>query len=135
MREKDDEPLWETNTFEKNEIPDLKEKTITIPEFQRGPVWNNEKRIDLIYTIKNDLPFGCILLSHNEERKRKLLMSKKKMRNKNDFYKIIDGQQRCNTIFSFMDRPNEFFSKRNIDDKLVKEILKNFDKDKIQDEY
>ena len=60
-----------------------------IPKFQRGIVWNESKRKKLIDSIKNGYPVGSILLYKESE----------------DTYRLIDGLQRCSSLFRYVKSP------------------------------
>ena len=63
---------------------------IEIPKFQRGLVWNKNKKKEFIKTLKAGLPIGVLLLSK-----------------KGDKYLIVDGLQRFTTM---MEYSKDFFS-------------------------
>lgn len=75
---------------------DLKDK-IEIPKFQRGLVWNKNKKIEFIKTLKSGLPVGVLLLSP-----------------KNDKYLVIDGLQRFSTMLSYSNNYFEYISEDEI---------------------
>ena len=60
-------------------------KKVTIPEYQRGLVWNQEQKEMLIESIMMNMPIGNIFLNEQGY----------------GFYEIVDGQQRLDTIWSF----------------------------------
>lgn len=68
---------------------ELKDK-IEIPKFQRGLVWNKNKKREFIKTLKDGLPIGVLLLSKKDEK-----------------YRVIDGLQRFTTM---KDYSKDFFS-------------------------
>ena len=63
---------------------------IKIPRFQRGLVWNEEKKGEFIRTLKAGLPIGVLLLSKAPNGK----------------YHVIDGLQRFSTM---VDYANDYF--------------------------
>ena len=63
---------------------------VEIPKFQRGLVWNREKKQGFIKSLKNGLPIGVLLMSRREDR-----------------YLVIDGLQRFTTM---KDYARDFFS-------------------------
>lgn len=81
--------------------------TFVVPKYQRGIVWKEQKKKDLIDTIKKGLPFGSILLYEDE---------------KNKQYKLIDGLQRCTTVYEFISNPAVFFDENDIDDETIEKI-------------
>lgn len=63
---------------------------VEIPKFQRGLVWNREKKQGFIKSLKSGLPIGVLLMSKREDR-----------------YLVIDGLQRFTTM---KDYARDFFS-------------------------
>ena len=84
----------------------IKSKEISIPAYQRGIVWTNDKQEQLIESIKKGFPFGSILIYEKDNKKRQL----------------IDGLQRCYTIFKFMNTPTKFFNYDDIDEDAIRRI-------------
>lgn len=85
---------------------DKKDKIILDSDFQRNLVWNKKQKSELIESVLMGLPLPVIYLS--EDRKGKLI--------------VVDGRQRLNTFFEYMD--NKFrLSNLNI---LKNESLKMF---------
>lgn len=74
-------------------------KEISIPKFQRGLVWTQEKRRDLISTLHEGYPFGVILVATNNTKKN----TKDETDNSNDVsnWQLLDGQQRLSTIIDY----------------------------------
>ncbi len=60
------------------------------PEYQRGDVWKDYKRSELILSILQNICIPSIIVSKNAD----------------DDYHVIDGKQRLTTLFKFID--NEF---------------------------
>ena len=60
------------------------------PEYQRGDVWVDSARSELIKSILQNVCIPSIIVS----------------KNKDDIYVVIDGKQRLTTLFKFVD--NEF---------------------------
>lgn len=99
---------WHTDKFKAQEIKDkLDDGTFSVPIFQRGIVWTDKQRADLMDTIKKGLPFGSILLYKTGDGK----------------YQIIDGLQRSTAIHQFEENPAQFFSEEDIDHNTIKEIV------------
>ncbi|NLN79997.1 MAG: DUF262 domain-containing protein [Erysipelotrichia bacterium] len=100
---------WKPDTLKASELErQIKENIITIPTYQRGAVWNAEKKNKLVETIKIGLPFGSLLIYKDD----------------NDKKQLIDGLQRSLTIFEFINNPAKFFDDSNIDSKSIREIFK-----------
>src|SRR5690349_3094388 len=66
---------------------------IRIPKFQRGLVWNDEKRSALIESIYDGFPIGAILLSDAG------------MEGRARVYHLIDGLQRTTAITDHLQHP------------------------------
>lgn len=75
-------------------------KNIKIPSFQRGLVWSSSQKNDFIQTLKNNYPFGSLLLAT--------------IGNNEDF-KLLDGQQRLATIKEYDKDKLKFWKPLNID--------------------
>lgn len=87
---------------------------IVIPLYQRGITWKKNQREDLIDTLINGYPFGCILLNRYNEGN----------------YRIIDGLQRSYSLIDYYDKPVDYFTERYIsDDEIVKiaKLVNNVD--------
>jgi hypothetical protein len=56
------------------------------PEYQRGEVWNNKARSELILSIFQNICIPSIIVSRNDE----------------NVYDVIDGKQRLTTLFNFI---------------------------------
>lgn len=73
---------WKMEEFSTIKIQEnMADKTFVVPRYQRGLVWSDKQRAELIDTIKKGLPFGVLLLYKEKEK-----------------YQIIDGLQRSNAI-------------------------------------
>ena len=79
-----------------------KNLSFKIPKFQRGIVWNQSKRKKLIDSIKNGYPVGSILLFKEKE----------------DTYRLIDGLQRCSSLFRYVKKPIQ-----HIDNDAIKDLV------------
>lgn len=86
---------------------DIESKKIIVPPYQRGLVWDNDKKSKLITTIKKGFPFGSILIYEDNNGK----------------LQLIDGLQRCTTIFEFVNNPSHFFNEQDIDNKVIRQIF------------
>ena len=95
---------WESASFTAVQIKDrIDNGTFVVPPYQRGYVWNSKQTDQFVDTLKRGLPFGTILLYHDEA---------------NNKYQIIDGLQRCTTIFRFINEPAPFFNEDDIEEEL-----------------
>lgn len=86
---------------------DIESKKVIVPPYQRGIVWDSEKKSALITTIKKGFPFGSILIYID----------------KNGKTQLIDGLQRCTTIFEFVNKPSHFFNEQDIDNNVIRQIF------------
>ena len=82
-------------------------KVFVVPRYQRGVVWKDQQRADLVDTIKKGLPFGTLLLYKDD----------------NGVYQIIDGLQRSNAIIAFVQNPTQFFEEEDIDISVIRKIV------------
>ena len=99
---------WDMQKFSANKIKENLDKGLfVVPRYQRGIVWNDKQRADLMDTIKKGLPFGTILLYHDEDGK----------------FQIIDGLQRSTAIQKFGENPTQFFDDGDIDDTVIGAIV------------
>ena len=99
---------WKPETFSVEEIvTKIRNKSITVPLYQRGQVWEEAKEKALIESIKLGYPFGSILLykKHGDE------------------YHLIDGLQRCTTFYRYLEDPAHYFDNElDVDDAIVDKI-------------
>ena len=65
---------------------------LLIPTYQRGLVWDESRRKDLISSIQSGLPIGSLLIWERT-------ISDEKQ------YHLIDGLQRTNSIFAYLESP------------------------------
>jgi hypothetical protein len=86
----------------------MKSEEIKIPLYQRGIVWEKSRKDAFIDSIKRGFPFGSILLYDKD--------------GKGSNFELIDGLQRCNTIFEFINTPIAFFGEDDIDDAAIRGI-------------
>ena len=101
------ENSWKMEEFTAQEIHEKQEaRKIVVPKYQRGIVWRDSQKKELIDSIKKGIPFGSILLYLDE--------------NANN-YRLIDGLQRCTTIYEFISNPANFYDEDDIDDNAINE--------------
>lgn len=100
---------WTVEEFTPEQIDkNLNEnKSFVVPRYQRGIVWKDSQRAELVDTIKLGLPFGSLLLFKDPDGK----------------YQIIDGLQRSNAIVSFVKTPTQFFDEADIDVSVIRKIV------------
>lgn len=102
------ENWWKTSEYNIEELQTaIDNKQIAIPPYQRGCQWNDDQKRKLIDTIKRGYPFGSILVYEDNDRKQQ----------------IIDGLQRCSTVFEFVKNPTQFFDEQNIDEHIILKIV------------
>lgn len=101
---------WKTEIYTASELTSLIEsQKITVPQYQRGQVWDYNKQKSLIDSIKRGYPFGTILLYYSED---------------TNSYRLIDGLQRSTTIAKFIKNPSEIFDNQlDISDEILDEII------------
>lgn len=98
---------WKTESYSAKVLGEkIESKVISVPAFQRGVVWNESQQKSLIDSIKRGYPFGTILL----------------YRDSNSKDKIIDGLQRCSTIYKFLTNPAKFFNEEDLTTELIDEL-------------
>lgn len=78
------------------------------PPYQRGDVWNELRRVNLIKSILMGIPIPAIVINDRM----------KKWWSRNQWgYAVIDGKQRCQTITMFLDNkftiPGEWVGLKN----------------------
>lgn len=87
-----------------------KKKIILNPKFQRGYIWKNEFKDELIVSILYNYPIGNIILSKNGE-----------------YLDVVDGQQRLKTIIYFIGDDDETYIIRTKNSvRKLKEILSSY---------
>ncbi|MDD8048354.1 MAG: DUF262 domain-containing protein [Thomasclavelia sp.] len=99
---------WSMEDFSAEKIQEnMKNKIFTVPTYQRGIVWKESQKKDLVDTIKRGLPFGTLLI----------------FKESNEDYLIIDGLQRSNALVEFVSNPTQFFDSDDIDDTALENIV------------
>lgn len=99
---------WSMEEFSAIEIErNIASKKFVVPRYQRGVVWKDQQRMDLVDTIKKGLPFGTLLFYQDN----------------NGIYQIIDGLQRSNAIIEFVTNPTQFFEEEDIEMGIIKRIV------------
>lgn len=100
---------WKSDDFSPEQIKrNFDDRIFTVPKYQRGIVWSEKQKADLVDTIKKGLPFGTILLYKDE---------------KTSKYQVIDGLQRSNTILEFVKNPAQFFDEADIDIGIIRKLI------------
>ena len=100
---------WDKEEFTPRQIDENmnKNKTFVVPTYQRGIVWTDKQKADLVDTIKKGLPFGTLLL----------------YKDNNNVYQIIDGLQRSSAVIEFVNNPTSFFEEDDIEQEAIKQIV------------
>lgn len=85
----------------------IKKHVFLVPNYQRGIAWKKTQQEEFIDSLKKGWPFGTILLYKRADGN----------------YEIIDGYQRCTTIYSFVQSPSKYFNESDIADNLPAKII------------
>lgn len=103
-----------------SEDPGSKDK-VEVPKYQRNLVWSQNQKQSFIDSIKSGFPFGSLLLYKEGSDENGITN-----------YSLIDGLQRTTTIDKYTNNPTQFFSKENINEEFVDELINfmNYDEDK-----
>lgn len=100
---------WKLEEFSALDIDrNMKQDIFVVPRYQRGVVWKDQQRADLVDTIKKGLPFGSLLLYKDKN---------------TNVYQIIDGLQRSKAIIKFVQNPTQFFDEDDIDISVIRKIV------------
>lgn len=70
---------------------------VSLPKFQRGITWGDERRKNLISSVRRGFPIGSILLARSENSSGNV-----------DRFQIIDGLQRTIAIKRYLESPTRF---------------------------
>lgn len=84
------------------------EEKIVIPTYQRGIAWKKNQQENLIDSLFNHYPFGCLLLYRIKDGK----------------YKIIDGLQRSYTVIDYYDNPLKYFNEKYIPEETITNVTR-----------
>lgn len=95
--------VYEALTFKEN---DNQKRRIVIPMFQRGLRWDEDKENTFIDSLTHNYPVGSLLFY-------------KTTKDDIEYYTLIDGLQRGNTIKKFMQNPNRYFKTEDIPETLI----------------
>lgn len=126
-----------------NYLNDFEEGKIQIPPFQRDFVWTNEKKLELLDSLKNGYPIGSVLFwQPNQDIKQTLIDEElqtvggyylKLKDDKSDFYYILDGYQRLSTLFGcFIDSKKTKLQQNEREWKIKFDIVYNLKEDKFE---
>lgn len=99
---------------------------VTIPEFQRRLVWNQDTRKELINSIKSGYPFGTILLYEDVAKGQQAGDGK-------HHFSLIDGLQRTQALKHYVEQQNGYFTRADLDDDFIDLIARRLGKE--TDEY
>lgn len=120
-------------------LDDFEKGRIQVPPFQRDFVWDNQKKLDLLDSLKKGFPIGSVLFWQADEENLFLEEDVQKIgsyslpRNGNDFYFILDGYQRLSTLFGcFIDHNRTSLSRDEIDWKKNFDIVYNLQEDRFE---
>lgn len=124
-----------------NYLDDFEKGIIQIPPFQRDFVWSNDKKIELLDSLKNGYPIGTALFWQPNDAVKEDLIDEEiqtvgsyYLNNKNsNYYYILDGYQRLSTLFGCFIDINQTKLKRNEEEWKKKfDILYNLKEDKFE---
>lgn len=83
------------------------------PKFQRGYIWKNEFKDELIVSILNNYPIGNIVFFNNNNNNKHIL-------------EVVDGQQRLKTIINFLSEVNPYLIKNRKSVEKIKLIAEQY---------
>lgn len=120
-------------------LDDFEKGRIQVPPFQRDFVWDNQKKLDLLDSIKKGFPIGSVLFWQADQENLFLEDDVQKIGsyrlppNGNDFYFILDGYQRLSTLFGCFINPNKTYLLRDENDwKKNFDIVYNLQEDRFE---
>ncbi len=120
---------------------DFEEGKIQVPPFQRDFVWKNDKKIELLDSLKNGYPIGSVLFWQPSFDTKSNLIDEELQtiggyfleNNKSEFYYILDGYQRLSTLFGcFVDSRKTHLKKNEKEWKDKFDIVYNLKEDKFE---
>lgn len=120
---------------------DFEEGKIQVPPFQRDFVWKNDKKIELLDSLKNGYPIGSVLFWQPSYDTKSNLIDEELQtiggyfleNNKSEFYYILDGYQRLSTLFGcFVDSRKTHLKKNEKEWKDKFDIVYNLRDDKFE---
>ncbi|MDE0681578.1 MAG: DUF262 domain-containing protein, partial [Candidatus Poribacteria bacterium] len=104
-------------------------RQLTIPGFQRRLAWSDEKREKLIRSIKNGYPFGSLLVFKDKVASN----SSSSSGIQKDYYKLIDGLQRTQSLKFYDTNKNRFFRSDEVKDDDVTFIANRLNRTSMKD--
>lgn len=122
-------------------LDDFERGKIQVPPFQRDFVWNNEKKLDLMDSLKNGFPIGSVLFwqpdSQNSfdimDEELQSIGSYRLPQMSSDYYFILDGYQRLSTLFGcFIDPSSTNLNRQEREWKRNFDIIYNLKADKFE---
>lgn len=120
---------------------DFEDGKIQVPPFQRDFVWKNDKKIELLDSLKNGYPIGSVLFWQPSYDTKSNLIDEELQtiggyfleNNKSEFYYILDGYQRLSTLFGcFVDSRKTHLKKNEKEWKDKFDIVYNLKDDKFE---
>lgn len=81
-------------------------RKVIIPLFQRGKVWSNDDKSELINSLRKGFPIGSMLFAKLGDK----------------LYSVVDGLQRGSTICDYIYHPTSCENLDKIDDSVLEEI-------------
>jgi len=103
--------VWKIEKLLKAQDRNITDKTesLRIPILQRGLVWSNTQKKELIESIKRGMPIGALLLYRPSDR--------------DTVYQLVDGLQRTSAIKEYVQSPVQFLTENDED---VMGIIKEY---------
>jgi uncharacterized protein with ParB-like and HNH nuclease domain len=124
-----------------NYLNDFEEGRIQIPYFLRKFVWTNERKLELLDSLKNGYPIGSLTfwqpydaIKDIRDKQPQMIGGYHLIKNENvNFYYILDGYQRLSVLFGCFIDPTKTNLKRNHKEwKEQFDIVYNLKKDKFE---
>lgn len=92
-------------------LSDIRNGDLLPPKFQRPFIWKNERKIELLNSIRDGIPIGSIMVWKTKESEVSIYetFGRFKLNNSDRNLRkeyILDGLQRLSTLFSALNKPN-----------------------------
>jgi hypothetical protein len=84
------------------------------PSFQRGSVWDQDRQVKLIDSIRNQYPIGSLLFFNSGYEDNKVT------------YEVVDGLQRSHSLLDYTRHMLEYFSQSDVSDLFLENIVRIF---------
>ncbi|BBQ50234.1 DUF262 domain-containing protein [Acinetobacter pittii] len=92
-------------------LSDIRNGDLLPPKFQRPFIWSNERKIELLNSIRDGIPIGSIMVWRTKDSEVAIydVLGRFKLNNSNRNLRkeyILDGLQRLSTLFSALNKPD-----------------------------